>query len=320
MGLTRRSRWAAAFKGKSNGRGRAVQVKGRRTIILLGTLPLVISLSVFLIFPILYALAMSFTNWNLSTIRPPEFTGLSNYRRIVEDDLFWVCMRNTVYYALLRIPTGLVLALGLATLINSLKHLKGFFRSVYYLPVLTSAVAAAVIWSWVYQPRFGLLNQVLALIFNALEIKTSLPRYLTDPKLAMLSVVVMDLWQGTGFTIIILLAGLQGIPESFYEAARVDGASRLQTFWHITVPLLRPTIIFVLITGFIGAFQVFDQMFTLTEGGPQNATRTIVYLLWEQTFRFQRAGYGSAVSFVLFFVIVAFTLLLRRVLRTEWSY
>jgi multiple sugar transport system permease protein len=305
---------------RANKGSRAVGVRGRGTIIFLGTFPLILSLSLFLVFPILYALAMSFTNWNLTALRTPEFTGLANYRRIFEDDLFWTCLRNTIYYALLKIPTSLMLALGLASLINSLRRFRGFFRSVYFFPVLTSSVAAAVIWRWVYQPRFGLLNQIFTVAFDAIGLQIALPRYLTDPRWAMPSVVLMDLWQGVGFTMIIFLAGLQGIPQSLYEASRVDGASRLQTFRHITMPLLRPTIVLVLVTGLIGALQVFDQMFILTEGGPQNATRTVVFMLWEQAFRFQRAGYGSAISFILFFVIVGLTVVMRKTLRTEWAY
>jgi multiple sugar transport system permease protein len=310
----------AALQNQVAKGSRAVGVRGRGTIIFLGTFPLILSLGLFLVFPILYALAMSFTNWNLTTLQTPEFTGLANFRRVFRDDLFWTCLRNTVYYALLKIPASLMLALGLASLINSLRRLRGLLRSVYFFPVLTSSVAAAVIWRWVYQPRFGLLNQVLSVAFDNIGLQVALPRYLTDPSWAMPSVVLMDLWQGTGFTMVIFLAGLQGIPQSLYEAARVDGASRLQTFRHITVPLLRPTIVLVLVTGLIGALQVFDQMFILTEGGPQNATRTVVFMLWEQAFRFQRAGYGSAISFVLFFIIVVVTVVMRRTLRTEWAY
>jgi multiple sugar transport system permease protein len=201
-----------------------------------------------------------------------------------------------------------------------LNRLRGFFRSVYYLPVLTSTVTASIVWKWIYQPRFGLLNSALAAIVSQMGLQIQMPRYLMDPNLAMPAVVLMGLWQGTGYTMVIFLAGLQGIPQSLYEAAKVDGASRLQSFLHVTVPLLRPTILFVVLTGVIGSFQAFTQMFILTEGGPVNATRTIVYLLFDEAFVNSRFGYASAISFVLFAVVMTLTLLQRRTFATEWTY
>jgi multiple sugar transport system permease protein len=285
-------------------RSRAVRTKGRRAIILLGTVPTMLSYLVFLIFPMAYAFVMSFTNWNPASFRYPlKFVGLDNYRKILfESKLFWICLKNTAYFTLLNVPTGMALALVLATLINGLKHLRGFFRSVYYLPVLTSGVAAAIIWQWLYQPRFGLFNSILASIASQTGLQFQMPRYLGDPNLAMPSIALMGLWKGTGYTMVIFLAGLQ------------------QMFWRITLPLLRPTIMFVALTGVIGSFQAFVQMYIMTQGGPIDATRTIVYLLFDEAFVNSRFGYASAISFVLFVVIMGLTLLQRRMLRTEWSY
>jgi multiple sugar transport system permease protein len=234
--------------------------------------------------------------------------------------LFWICLKNTAYFTLLNVPTGLIVALVLATLINSLNHLKGFFRSIYYLPVLTSGVAAAIIWKWLYQPRFGLFNTILAMIASELGLQITMPRYLQSIELAMPSIVAMGIWKGSGYTMVIFLAGLQGIPQSLYEAAKVDGANRLQMFFNVTIPLLRPTIIFVLLTGVIGSFQAFVQMYIMTEGGPINATRTIVYILFDEAFVNSRFGYASAISFILFLIIMALTLIQRRALQTDWSY
>jgi len=311
-----------AVRGATTG-SRAVKVKGRRTIILLGTVPLIVSYLVFLIFPMMYAFVMSFTNWNPASFRVPlKVVGLDNYRSILfGSDLFWICLKNTAYFTLLNVPLGLVVSLTLATLINSLKHLRGFFRTIYYLPVLTTMVAAAIIWNWLYQPRFGLFNQILALIISRTGMTvSSMPQYLRDPALAMPCIVAMDVWKGSGYNMVIFLAGLQGIPESLYEAARVDGANRLQSFFRITIPLLRPTIVFVVLTGVIGSFQAFTEMFIMTQGGPINATRTIVYVLYDEAFVNSRFGYASAISFLLFIIIMALTLMQRRALRMEWSY
>jgi multiple sugar transport system permease protein len=301
---------------------RAVQVKGRGGMIVLATVPLILSYVVFLIFPMLYALVMSFTNWNPASIRYPlRVVGLDNYRKILfENPLFWICLKNTAYYTLLNVPTGMVVALALAALVNALKHLRSLYRTLYYLPVLTSGVAAAIIWNWLYQPRYGLFNSILALLVSEFGLQIPMPRYLLDPKLAMPSIVAMGIWKGSGYTMVIFLAGLQGIPQSLYEAARVDGANRLQSFLRITVPLLRPTVMFVTLTGVIGSFQAFVQMFLMTTGGPGNTTRTIVYLLWDEAFVNSRFGYASAISFILFVIIMTLTLLQRRILRTEWSY
>jgi multiple sugar transport system permease protein len=269
-----------------------------------------------------YAFVMSFTNWNPGAMNAPtKFIGLRNYEKILfENDLFWVCLLNTIYYTLLSVPIQLMLAVILATMINSIGHFKSFFRTMYYLPVLTTSVAVVIVWKWLYQPRYGLFNSILALIVSVTELSVKMPRYLSDPGLAMPSIAAMDIWHGIGYTIVICLAGLQGIPQALYEAAKVDGANRLQLFRHVTVPLLRPTILFVALTGVIESFQVFVQMFLMTKGGPVNATRTVVYLLFSEAFRNSRFGYASAMSFLLFVVIMGLTLLQRRFFRTEWSY
>lgn len=307
---------------KTNNSSRFAWLTGKRAMVMLASGPTLLFYLVFMIFPMVYALAMSFTNWNPASLRYPlEFRGLENYVKILfHNKLFWICLKNTAYYTLLNVPLGAALALLVAFLIDSLRHGKSFFRTIYYLPVLTSSAAAAIIWKWLYQPRYGLFNTIIALFVSWFGLDIQMPRYLMDLALAMPSVVAMSIWKGLGYNMIIFLAGLQGIPQSLYEAARVDGATGPQSFFHISIPLLRPTILFVFLTGVIGSFQVFVAMYVMTKGGPIDATRSIVYLLFTEAFVNSRFGYASAISFILFVVIMALTLLQRRILRTEWTY
>ncbi len=302
--------------------GRAVRVKGRGLMLALAIIPLCIYYTVFLIFPMSYSFVMSFFDWNIaSMVQTPKFIGVQNYAyALFTDNLFWVCLQNTLYYALLDIPAGVAVALLLAVLINSRPRFRSFFRTAFFLPVLTSMVAAGIIWRWLYQPQFGLINSLIQMISDAFGLALPLPRWLLDPALAMPSIALMSIWKGSGYTMVIFLAALQGIPDSYYEAARVDGANSRQTFRYITLPLLRPALIFVLITGLIGALQAFTAMFVMTRGGPVNATRTIVYLLYDQAFRMFRFGYASSIAFLLFIVILVFTLVQTRFLRVGWEY
>jgi multiple sugar transport system permease protein len=301
---------------------RAVNVQGRNVMILMAVLPLMIFYAIFLIFPMSYSLVMSFFDWNLaSMIQTPKFIGFENYSNALFDDtLFWLSMRNTIYYAALSIPLGLVSALVLAVLINNRKHFRSYFRTAYFLPVLTSMVAAGIIWRWLYQPHFGLVNTMLRMISDTTGFIISEPRWLLDPNLAMPAIAIMSVWKGVGYTMIIFLAGLQGIPDTYYEAAEVDGANGWQSFRYLTLPLLRPAMVFVLVTGLIGALQAFTAMYVMTQGGPVNSTRTIVYVLYDQAFRMFRFGYASSIAFLLFIVILIFTLVQVRFLKVEWEY
>jgi multiple sugar transport system permease protein len=305
-----------------SGASRAVNVQGRSLMIAMAVVPLLIFHAIFLIFPMTYSLVMSFFNWNLaSMVQQREFVGLDNYSTaLFEDTLFWVAMGNTIYYALMSIPLGIVVALVLAISINSRTYFRSYFRTAYFLPVLTSMVAAGIIWRWLYQPHFGLFNTILRMLSDATGVMINEPRWLLDPNLAMPSIAIMSIWQGVGYTMVIFLAGLQGIPDTYYEAAEVDGANSWQTFRYLTIPLLRPALIFVLITGIIGALQAFTAMYVMTQGGPVNSTRTIVYILYDQAFRMFRFGYASSIAFLLFIVILAFTLFQVRVLKVEWEY
>jgi len=214
-------------------------------------LPNLIGFIVFMLFPILFAFYIMLTDWSLA--KPPEFIGLKNFDTMVNDRLFWKSLVNSFYYTFVAVPTGIFIAFWLALALN--RKMRGiiFFRTVYFLPQITLTVAAATIWRWIYQPEIGMINHVLDWF------GIDGPKWIHDTKWAMPSVIIMSNWQGIGFAMLILLAGLQGIPEEYYEAASIDGASGWQRMRYVTLPMLSPAIFFVVVTSLIGAFQAFDQ-------------------------------------------------------------
>ncbi len=291
-------------------------------MVALAVVPLMLFYAVFLFFPMAYSLFVSFYDWpGASLIKSPRFIGLGNYTyALFTDSLFLTGLKNTVWFTAMNVPFGAATALTIAVLVNSVPRWKSPYRILYFLPVLTSEVAAGIIWKWIYQPRFGLINSLLFQITDALHWSVQLPQWLDDPKLAMPSIVLTGIWKGSGYTMVIFLAGLQGISQSYYDAAKVDGAGAWPTFRHITLPLLRPTMIFVIITGVIGSLQAFASMYVMTKGGPVNATRTIVYVLYDQAFSNFRFGYASSLAVLLFIVILAATFIQFRFLRVNWDY
>ncbi|HEY8598167.1 MAG TPA: sugar ABC transporter permease [Thermomicrobiales bacterium] len=295
---------------------------GRGAMIGLAVGPLIIFYAIFLLFPLGWSFYMSVHDWPGATfVREPSFVGLENYRRAVfEDRLLRKAIGNTALYAALAIPFNLLLALALAVMINALPRLRGLYRTLYFLPVLVSEVTASILWRYVYQPRFGLINGALIRLSDATGIALPLPRWLDDPGLAIPAIVGMTTWKTMGYTLVIVLAGLQGIPEVFYEAARIDGATGWRLFRHITLPLLRPTLAFLLMTQTIGALQVFGPMYVMTKGGPVDSTRSVVYHLYDQAFANFRFGYASSLAVILFLVILVLALLQTRLLATRWEY
>jgi multiple sugar transport system permease protein len=221
------------------------------------------------------------------------------------DNLFWQALKVTTLYTLASVPLGLILAFVLALLINTKVKGIAFFRTIYYLPSIVPAVAAAVLWAWIFNTEFGLLNAVLRFF--------GIPRiaWLQDPSFALWALVMMNLWT-LGSAMIIYLAGLQGIPDVYYEAAEIDGAGRWKQLWHITIPLLSPVIFFNLILSIIGTFQVFTAGFLITDGGPQNATLFYVLYLYRNGFEYLDMGYSAALAWVLFLIIMMLTLLVFR--------
>lgn len=260
--------------------------------------------------PIVASLALAFSSWDLLT--PPTFVGLRNFERLSRDLEFWAALRHTVTFLAGYVPLVLVAGLAVAVALNGRVPARGVFRAIYFLPVVTSWVAVALVWKWLLNPQFGLVNAWLA------QLGVQGPAWLFDPNWAMASVILTSVWKDTGFVMVILLAGLQGIPRVYYEASDIDGATRWQQLRHVTVPLLAPAIFFALTISLINSFQVFDQVYVMTGGGPAGATTVLVERIVKQAFSFSRMGYASAMSWVLFVLIFAATFVLSRMQR-RWT-
>jgi len=277
----------------------------------------------FVLIPVTAAFYLSFCRYDI--IHSPTWTGLTNYQRIGKDiashGVFYLSLRNTAQYAIGTIPIGMALALGLALLVNAGLRGVSIYRTTYYLPVVTSLVAISMVWMWIYDPNYGLLNYLLALISRAASAITgkhiliSPQTWLANPQQAMPAIIAMSIWRGLGYNMVISLAGLQGIPEHLYEAAVIDGASRWQQFKAITWPLLKPATAFIFVVSVIGASQVFAQVYVMTNGGPNNATTTIVHQIFQNAFSFMKMGYASAMAFVLFAIIFVLSLINLRLMR-----
>lgn len=257
--------------------------------------------ALFALLPALIALVLSFSSYDI--LSPLRWVGLDNYTRLAADEIFRLTLRNVFFYALLYIPAMIGMSLGLALLLNRRVPGMAFFRTVFYLPMITSSVAASIVWVWMLQKDYGLVNQILAL-FGIVG-----PAWLANSDTAMLAVVAVTLWQGLGGNIIIYLAGLQGVPPALYEAALLDGAGPWQMFRFITWPGLQTTTFFVTTMSLIGAFQLFDQSFVMTGGGPGQATLTTVYYIYNMGFSQLKMGYASAMAFSLFLIILAVSLI-----------
>ena len=274
--------------------------------------PDVVGLAIFVGLPIAGAFYISFHSW--SGIGERSFNGLANYRSLLDDPFFVDSLKITAIYTFTFVPLLFVSALGLALLVNQRLQLTGVFRSAYFLPFMISLVVASVVWAFVLQERGGILNELIGLVGIDPQ------PWLGSTRLALVSIVIVTLWQGVGYSMIIFLAGLQDIPRDYYEAATIDGANAWQRFRRVTLPLLKPTSVFVLIISFISAFQLFDPIFVLTGGGPANATTTAVFYIYETAFEFLQLGYASALSVVLFAIILVFTLVQLRIFRHESYY
>jgi multiple sugar transport system permease protein len=242
-------------------------------------------------------------------IQPPRLVGLANYARMLADPIFFMSLRNSLIYTFVFVPIGVLLALGLAILINGRTRLREYYRVAFFLPVVTSAAATSILWKWLYQPSVGLVNSALGLVgING-------PSWLNDPQTALLAVGIMGVWQELGFLIVLFLAGLQSIPPSLYEAASIDGANGPQQVWHLTVPLLRPTALFVSVVSMAGAFQVFVQIFIMTKGGPAFASSVLAHYLYINAFQRFEMGYAAAIAIVIFMLVLFITLLQLKVFR-----
>ena len=301
-------------------------------------LPTLVIFSVFVAFPVLFTLYVSFHDWPLLAAPGTEraYIGWENYRRVVTDPEFRKSFVNTVYYVAGSVPIGLMLSLGLAVLLNT--GLRGitWYRTAFFTPVVTAGVAVGLLWRWVFNTDYGLLNYALngitvginyllraigVLLRHPLPlIQFSNVPWLDSTHLAMPAIIIASIWKGVGWGMIIFLAGLQGIPEHLYEAARLDGASSWRQFRYITLPLLFPAIFFVLVMSLIGSFQVFDLVYVMTGGGPLHATDVVIFYLYQFAFQRFQLGYAAAVSYVLFGVIFILTLAQLRIFGRRVQY
>jgi len=269
-------------------------------------LPWLIGFLAFVAGPMVASAFISLTEWKI--LKPPEWVGLGNFIQMAKDKIFWLSLWNTLYYTLLGVPIYLLTSLGTALLLNMKLRGMPLYRTAFFVPSLTPAVANALLWVWIYNPEYGLANAFLRTLGLPAQ------RWLYDPVQAKACFILMGLW-GIGTTMVIFLAGLQGVPTELYEAAGIDGANNWHQFRKITLPMISPAIFFNLVIGIIGSFQVFTTAFVATAGGPQNATLFYVLYLYRNAFQYFKMGYASALAWVLFMIVLVLTLIQFRVAR-----
>ncbi len=264
-------------------------------------------IGIFFVIPVLAAFVLSFTDFDIYALGNWDyirFVGFQNYLRILDTPLFWTALKNTFYFVLVGGPLSVAVSLGTALMLNSkLAKFKSLYRTIYFLPVVSSLIAVAIIWRYLYHPAHGLLNYALS-FFGVAPVD-----WLGDTAIAMPAIIIMAVWKNFGYNMLIFIAGLQNIPEDLYEAAHLDGANGWQQFREITLPMLKPTSVFVVMITIIGYFQLFAEPYVMTQGGPLNSTTSIVFLMYEQGFRWWSMGYAAAIAFVLFMIILFFTML-----------
>lgn len=271
--------------------------------------PVVLGLLLFYVWPVLQTFYYTFTDWG--SFGNYTWSGIENYKQLFRDPLFFQALRNTFYYVILTVPIGIFIAILCAVLLNQRIRGVSVYRVIYYLPVITMPAAVAMVWRWLYNGDYGLINYAL----SQLGIKG--PGWLTDPDIALYSVCVVIIWSSVGYNMIIFLSGLQGISQSFYEAAEIDGASPISQFFRITLPLLTPTIFFVTVMSLISSFQTFDIIYMMVGEIGIDATQTVVYLFYKYAFLLSEKGYAATVATVLFVIIMAVTAFQMR-LQKKW--
>ena len=263
-------------------------------------LPALIGTLIFIIIPVICSFGLSFAKWDL--LNPIQFVGLANYREIFSEALFYKILLNTIVFALATSVLGVIIPLVLACILNSKVRGSEFYKTAYFLPFITPMIVIGVVWEWIFDPNIGLLNHVLHLHIN----------WLYDTHFAMPALIIVSVWKLIGYNMVIFLSSLAGISQSMFEAAKIDGANELQTFKNVTVPLLSPTIFFVVIITAISSFQVFDLIYLMTQGGPLNSTNVLVYAIYKNAFEYFNVGKASAIAYVLFVIILVLTLI-------QWS-
>jgi multiple sugar transport system permease protein len=275
--------------------------------------PALVLIGVFFFLPVAASLLLSVTDFDLYGIANPSntrFVGFDNYSRLLRTHDFWLALRNTFYFAFVGGPLTIAVSLGAALLLSSkLVRFKGLFRTIYFTPFVTTLVAVAIVWRYLYHTRYGFFNYALSLA------GVSPVDWLGDPHWAMPAIILMAVWKSFGYNMLIFIAGLQAIPEELYDAASIDGAGPVRRFFNITLPMLAPTLVFVTVITMIGYFQLFAEPYVMTQGGPLRSTTSVVLLMYEEGFRWWRMGYAAAIAFVLFIVILLATLVQFRLQR-----
>jgi multiple sugar transport system permease protein len=266
----------------------------------------------FTLIPVIAVFVMGFLNWDL--IKAPSWAGFDNYLYMFKDKVFIVSFKNTIMWVIYYVPVSIAVSLGLALAMNLPLRGISIFRTVLYIPVISPLIAVALLFVWLYNPDFGLINYTLSLVgIDAIG-------WLTDEKLALPSIALMAIWKNAGWNMLIFLAALQGIPRHLYEAADLDGANKIQKFWHITFPLLAPATFFIVVISLIGAFQVFGEIYVMTNGGPGYSTHTLTYYLWSNAFKYNKMGYACAISVIMFLMILIVTLIQNRFFGRKVQY
>ncbi|MCX6142411.1 MAG: sugar ABC transporter permease [Ignavibacteriales bacterium] len=272
-------------------------------------LPYVVFFGGFVAYPLIFSFILLFHRWNIVT--PMEWIGLKNFERLLNDPLFFKAILNTLKFLLIHIPLQMIIALGIAVLLNSKLKFRGFFRAVFFLPVVVSGVVVTILWQQLYAFDSGLLNRMLTAVgFGRVP-------WLIDPDMAMLSIALMATWKNVGIYIILFLVGLQDVPRELYESASIDGATRARQFFRITLPMLRPTFVVVVVLSTIGGFSLFVEPYVLTGGGPMESTLSAVLYIYNQAFYFNHMGYAATLGFVFALIILGVVLLQRKVIETE---
>ncbi|HEX2984320.1 MAG TPA: sugar ABC transporter permease, partial [Ignavibacteriales bacterium] len=276
--------------------------KGDGLTALLFLSPTVIIFAAFILFPVFFSFYLSFQKWNMFN-NDAVYVGLDNYKRMFQSAEFWQVLGNTAIYTFGTVPLNMIFSLTIAYWLNKKLIGKKFLRTAFFAPVVISPVAAALIWRWLYDPNYGVINYIVSLLgFDPVN-------WLNEPTAAMFALIVMGVWKTFGINMVLFSACLQGIPDSYYEAAMMDGAGKWSKFWNITIPMLGPTTFFIMIMSMISSFQVFDIVYILTSGGTLGSTKVIVFYVYEYAFKFFEMGYASAISYMLFFILLVLTML-----------
>jgi multiple sugar transport system permease protein len=268
------------------------------------------------LYPTLYAFSISLRDWSMLSLERP-FVGLQNYKQLFNDEVFWKAMQNTFKYAVIGVPLQLIVGLSIALMLHQIKRFVPFFRMLYFVPYVTSIVAVAWVWRFMYQPHIGIFNRLL------LDLGFEQINFLRDPSLALFSILAMVVWHGVGFQIVLFLTGLEMIPDMYYEAARIDGANSRQIFFRITLPLLNPTIVFVVIMSSIRSLQIFSEVMSMSNeglGGPLNSTISIVLHIYRTAFHRFDMGRSSAMTVVLFAIVLIITAIQMKAVTRKYEY